>query len=130
MYPNLQVLSVGCVSRVLSVTARREPYMAQLEGRYKCELKVQRPSSTYWTARLEKKKYSHVRVFNSNVFNLREAWALYEWCPLQPWATVTRTRKERVLWSFRDGTVLRCPPGHALWSVPLGSLVIHHLRCV
>ena len=116
------------MGRVLSVTARREPFLAQLSGNYKCEYKVQKPGSVYWSARLENRTYSHIRVFNSNVFNMRDTWALYEWSPLFAYAIVTRPRKDRVLWSFRNGSVIRCPAGHKLWSIPLGSLVCSHLR--
>jgi hypothetical protein len=111
---------------VLLVTARSEPYQAQVRGKYKYEIKVEKPGKLYWEARLADKQYAFVRVFNSNIYNLADAWALYRWGSPSGVATCIRTQVTRTLWHFKDGSRLTCPAGHIIWTIPLGDLICRH----
>ena len=111
------------MTSILHAITKAEPYTAQLTGKYKFEHKIEAPTSTYWTARLANRTYSHVRLYNTNCFDIQAAWALYEWGSVNAPAVCTRPRKPRIVWKFQDGTVCKCPTGHNLWAIPLGRLV-------
>ena len=120
--------SLPQVRKVLSVTCKREPFLAQVSGTYSFERKVEKPGSSFWRSRLAGKTYSHVRIFNSNVFSMEERWALYEWRLECPNVLSSLTRTPRIMWKYSNGSVLLCPPGHTLWTIPLGQLVCTHSR--